>query len=226
MADKVLVNLATGLEDEERVTVAFLVAGAALERGREVAMFLTKDAVRLAVPGHAEGIACDGCPPLERLFGQFAEGGGELLVCPICVNARKLDADGFVANARVAGADPDVGVARRRGDGLQLLTLGHPGRVAVVEHQRVAIGVGEDRHVADGGVDGVAGERDAALLERRARRGHVLDVQRDVVGVGLERADAHALRIDDAQRDGAGLELGEVALGACSTERGRPSVSP
>ena len=34
------------------------------------------------------------------------EGGGELLVCPICVNARKLDADGFVANARVAGATP------------------------------------------------------------------------------------------------------------------------
>jgi predicted peroxiredoxin len=106
MADRVLINLATGLEDSERVTVAFLVAGAALERGREVAMFLTKDAVRLAVPGHAQGIACDGCPPLERLFEQFEQGGGELLVCPICVNARKLDADTFVANSRVAGATP------------------------------------------------------------------------------------------------------------------------
>jgi predicted peroxiredoxin len=50
MAEKVLINLATGLEDGERVTVAFLVAGAALERGREVAMFLTKEAVRLALP--------------------------------------------------------------------------------------------------------------------------------------------------------------------------------
>ena len=68
MAGKVLVNLATGLEDPERVMVAFLVAGAALDRGNEVAMFLTKDAVRLAVPGHAEGVACEGCPPLERLF--------------------------------------------------------------------------------------------------------------------------------------------------------------
>jgi predicted peroxiredoxin len=106
MAEKVLINLATGLEDGERVTVAFLVAGAALERGREVAMFLTKEAVRLALPGHAQGVACDGCPPLATLFEQFAEGGGELLVCPICVTARKLDADGFVANARVAGATP------------------------------------------------------------------------------------------------------------------------
>ena len=106
MAEKVLVNLATGLEDPERVTVALLVAGAAVERGREVAMFLTKDAVRLALPGHAEGVACDGCPPLERLFEQFSQGGGELLVCPYCANARKLDAEGFVANARLAGATP------------------------------------------------------------------------------------------------------------------------
>ena len=106
MSEKVLINLATGLEDGERVLVAFLVAGAALERGDEVAMFLTKEAVRLAVPGHATGVACDGCPPLERVFEQFGQGGGELLVCPICVNSRKLDPDAFVANARVAGATP------------------------------------------------------------------------------------------------------------------------
>jgi predicted peroxiredoxin len=106
MAGKVLVNLATGLEDGERVTIAFLIAGAALERGQEAAMFLTKDAVRLAVPGHAEGEFCTGCPPLERLFEQFAQGGGELLACPFCVNARELDADTFVAHARVAGATP------------------------------------------------------------------------------------------------------------------------
>ena len=106
MADKVLINLATGLEDGERVTIAFLVAGAALEGGRDVAMFLTKEAVRLALPGHTEGVACDGCPPLAKLFEQFAQGGGELLVCPICAKSRKLDADGLVSNARVAGATP------------------------------------------------------------------------------------------------------------------------
>jgi predicted peroxiredoxin len=106
MAEKVLINLATGLEDAERVTVAFLVAGAALDRGLDVAMFLTKEAVRLAEPGHAVGVACDGCPPLPRLFEQFAQAGGRLLVCPICVNARQLDADGFVDHATIAGATP------------------------------------------------------------------------------------------------------------------------
>lgn len=106
MATKMLVNLATGLEDSERVTVAFLVAGAGLQKGRKVAMFLTKEAVRLALPGHAEAVACDGCPPLGRLFAQFAEGGGELLVCPICINARRLDEATLVPHATLAGATP------------------------------------------------------------------------------------------------------------------------
>jgi predicted peroxiredoxin len=105
-ANKVVVNLATGLEDAERVTVAFLVATAAVDKGKQVAMFLTKDAVKLGLPGHAEGVACDGCPPLERLFEQFAAGGGELLVCPICFTARKLDESGLVPNARLGGATP------------------------------------------------------------------------------------------------------------------------
>ena len=103
---KVVVNLATGLEDTERVTVAFLVAGAALEQGKQVAMFLTKEAIRLAVPGVAEGVACDGCPPIATLFQQYADGGGELLVCPICFKARKLDEGNLVQNARLAGATP------------------------------------------------------------------------------------------------------------------------
>ena len=108
MADgqKVVVNLATGLDDAERVTVAFLVAGAALEKGKQVAMFLTKEAVRLGLPGYAEAVACDGCPPVSKLLAQYEEGGGELLVCPICFNARKLDEGALVANARLAGATP------------------------------------------------------------------------------------------------------------------------
>jgi predicted peroxiredoxin len=76
--NKVVVNLATGLEDAERVTVAFLVAGAALEQGKQVAMFLTKESVRLASPGYGEAVACEGCPPIPRLFAQYADGGGEL----------------------------------------------------------------------------------------------------------------------------------------------------
>ena len=108
MADqnKVVINLATGLEDAERVTVAFLVGGAAVEQGKQVAMFLTKEAVRLGLEGYGEAVACEGWPPLARLVQQFADGGGELLVCPICFSARKLDDSKLVGNARIAGASP------------------------------------------------------------------------------------------------------------------------
>jgi predicted peroxiredoxin len=103
---KVVINLATGLDDGERVTVALLVAGAALEQGRQVTIFLTKEAVRLALPGYAEAIACDGCPPIRRLLEQFADGDGRLLVCPVCFNARKLNEDELLGNARLGGATP------------------------------------------------------------------------------------------------------------------------
>ena len=104
--NKVVINLATGLEDAERVTVALLVAGAAVEQGKHVTMFLTKEAVRLGIPGYAEAVACEGCPPLARLLQQYSDGGGELLVCPICFNARKLDEGQLVGNAKLGGATP------------------------------------------------------------------------------------------------------------------------
>jgi predicted peroxiredoxin len=106
MSQKVVINLATGHEDADRVTVAFLVATAALTKGREVVMFLTKEAVRLGLPGYGEAIESAGAPPVARLFEQFREGGGELLVCPICFDARKLDADSLLPNARIGGATP------------------------------------------------------------------------------------------------------------------------
>jgi predicted peroxiredoxin len=102
----VLVNLATGLEDAERLTVAFLVANAALDSGKRVAVWTTKEAVRLALPGYAVGVACDGCPSVERLLEQFRAGGGELMACPICFKARKLSEDDLVEGARLVGATP------------------------------------------------------------------------------------------------------------------------
>jgi predicted peroxiredoxin len=106
MAAKVLVNLATGMEDGERVLVAFLVATAALGQGKEVAVWTTKDAVRLGLPGEMQGAVCDGCPPLERLLEQFVDGGGRLWLCPICVSARGLEDAEKLPSAEVVGATP------------------------------------------------------------------------------------------------------------------------
>jgi predicted peroxiredoxin len=106
MPDRVLINLATGMEDGERVLVAFLVATAAQQQGKEVVVWTTKDAVRLGLPGELTGVVCEGCPPLERLGEQFAEAGGELWLCPICLTARGLEDAEKVPNAKVAGATP------------------------------------------------------------------------------------------------------------------------
>jgi predicted peroxiredoxin len=103
---KVVINLMTGHEDADKVTVAFLVATAALTAGKRVTMFLTKEAVRLALPGYAAAIESAGAPPVKDLFEQYGSGGGELFVCPICFNARRLAEDQLVPGARVAGATP------------------------------------------------------------------------------------------------------------------------
>jgi predicted peroxiredoxin len=106
MAEKAVVSLTTGLEDSERVTVAFLVAVGAAESGRPTLMFLTKEAVRLTLDGTAVGTACDGCPPLPDLFQRYADAGGRYYVCPICFDARRLDKGDLVANAELAGTVP------------------------------------------------------------------------------------------------------------------------
>jgi predicted peroxiredoxin len=97
------ISLTTGLEDAERVTVALLVAVGAAESGRDTLMFLTKEAVRLAVDSTATGVACEGCPPLQDLMSRFDAAGGQLLVCPICFNAKRLDAAALVPGARLGG---------------------------------------------------------------------------------------------------------------------------
>ena len=103
---KAVINLATGLEDPEKVTVAFLVAVGAAETARETLMFLTKEAVRLAVSGTAVGVACDGCPPLSELLKRYEAAGGRYFVCPICFNAKNLDSGALIAGAELQGTIP------------------------------------------------------------------------------------------------------------------------
>jgi predicted peroxiredoxin len=102
-SNKAAISLTTGLEDPERVTVAFLVALGAAEAGRPTMMFLTKEAVRLAVTGIGVGTACDGCPALPELMDRYERAGGRYLVCSLCVNAKKLDSGNFIAGAEVGG---------------------------------------------------------------------------------------------------------------------------
>ena len=103
MAGKAVISLSTGLEDPEKVAVAFLVAVGAAESGRPTLMFQTKEAVRLALEGVAVGVAwtdaqrCPICSP--GIKGR----AGEYLVCPVCFNAKQLDKGNLLPNAELAG---------------------------------------------------------------------------------------------------------------------------
>jgi predicted peroxiredoxin len=104
--NKAVINLTTGGEDAETVTLAFLTGVGALAGGRQVTTFLTREAVRLAQAGNAETIEWAGGPPMSKLFEQYREGGGKLFACTICFNARELDEGSLVENAELAGTTP------------------------------------------------------------------------------------------------------------------------
>jgi len=106
MAGKAVISLTTGLEDPEKVTVAFLVAVGAAENGRQTLMFLAKEAVRLALAGTAVAVACDGCPPLADLLKRYEAAGGRYFVCPICFNTKKLDQNALIPGAEIQGTVP------------------------------------------------------------------------------------------------------------------------
>src|SRR6266567_2941463 len=103
MSNRAAISLTAGLEDAERVTIALLVAVGAAESGRPTLMFLTKEAVRLALDGIAVGTACEGCPSIPSLMDRYAAANGRLLVCPICFNTKRLDPAALISNAELGG---------------------------------------------------------------------------------------------------------------------------
>ena len=106
MSNKAVISLATGLEDPEKVMVAYLVAVGAAESDRSTLMFLTKEAVRLALDGTAVGVACDGCPAIADLAKRYEAAGGRYFVCPICFNSKQLEAGNLISGAELQGTVP------------------------------------------------------------------------------------------------------------------------
>src|SRR6266568_4607673 len=80
-----------------------------------------------------------------------------------------------------------------------------------MQHQRVAVGIGEESHVTDTRVERLTVKLDPCLLEQAARLGDVGDAQRDRVLVGVELHPS-LLGNHDRQRDVAGVELRPVLV--------------
>jgi predicted peroxiredoxin len=103
---RVVVGCKSGNESPDSVVVAYLTAGAALDRGDEVVMWLSSEGVRLATNGYVADIRQGQEPPVQRVHDQFIEKGGRFYVCPVCFNDRNMDDGELVANAELKGASP------------------------------------------------------------------------------------------------------------------------
>jgi predicted peroxiredoxin len=104
--ERVIVGCTQGEENPDAVVVSYLTAGAALDKGKEVVMWLTSEGVRLALRGYVDPIRANQEPPVKRVHDQFIEKGGRFYVCPICFNERELDESELVDNAELKGATP------------------------------------------------------------------------------------------------------------------------
>ena len=103
-SSKVVVGLTHGPDYAEDVLIAYLMGVEALRAGKDAVMFLTKDAVRVAVDGAAETIAVEGAPAVADLHDEYVNSGGRFFVCPVCVKVRDLGAAVWTKGAEVAGA--------------------------------------------------------------------------------------------------------------------------
>lgn len=101
--DKVLVGLTHGSEEPENVLIAYLVAVEGVRAGKQVAMWLTKDAVNVALKGGTDEIVVEGAPSISALHDEFVTGGGQILACPVCVKLRGLTEAQWSDGVTVAG---------------------------------------------------------------------------------------------------------------------------
>src|SRR5499427_10677768 len=103
MANRFCVNLTHAKDNQDRATVAFVLANAALGSGKETLVFLSIEGVRLAQKGYADDIREEGFAPLRELMGNFAKAGGTIYACSPCFKKRKLDERSLVPGATIVG---------------------------------------------------------------------------------------------------------------------------
>src|SRR3954471_5948837 len=106
MPAKLLVACSSGADHALGVTAAYLAAVAGIDGGRETALWLSADAVRLATEGYCDQIrAAPGAPGVRDLHTRLTEGGGRLFVCEVSLAALAAGADApLVASAELVSA--------------------------------------------------------------------------------------------------------------------------
>ena len=103
--NKLVVVLASNANDD-RSSVGFTIANAALSKGMQVAVFLTSDGVELAKDGGCDLTHVQPFKKLDELIDGFLEKGGTVWACSPCYQHRGLEAEKNYEKVIVTGAGP------------------------------------------------------------------------------------------------------------------------
>jgi predicted peroxiredoxin len=103
--DKLVVLVSHGANDD-KATVGFTIANAALSSGMKVGVFLTSDGIELSREGSCDMTHVPPFKKLTELVDTFVEKGGVLWACSPCFQHRGLKQDETVEKTLVTGAGP------------------------------------------------------------------------------------------------------------------------
>src|SRR5487761_2496947 len=98
-----VIKLATGVEDAERVAQAFSDASTALASGVNVSFWLTGEASWLALPGKAEQFVLPHSAPLHELLSSLID-SAKVTLCTQCAVRRNINDGDQIAGIRIAGS--------------------------------------------------------------------------------------------------------------------------
>ena len=97
-----VVKLASGLEDPERVAQAFSVAATALASGINVSFWLAGEAAWFALPGKAEEFSLPHAPNIQELLTTLIS-AGTVTLCTQCAIRRNINEGDQIVGIRIAG---------------------------------------------------------------------------------------------------------------------------
>ncbi|MCH9646853.1 MAG: DsrE family protein [Deltaproteobacteria bacterium] len=103
---KKMILVLTHNANDDKSTVAFTIANAALSSGTEVGIFLASDGVELSRDGACDYTAIKPFKPASELVESFVSNGGVLWACSPCFQHRGMKEEETVEGAIVTGAGP------------------------------------------------------------------------------------------------------------------------
>ena len=118
MSTSLVIKATCGAEAPERLSQALTVAATAVASGLPLSLWLTGDAVWVAVRDRAPDLGLEHATPVGELMSGISE-GGRVTVCTQCAARRGITADQLIDGAVIAGAASFL--AEAMADGTQAL---------------------------------------------------------------------------------------------------------